>query len=112
MKTLLLVFVIGVLIANACSKTKTVASIDCSTAKSWSSDVSPVILSSCSYSSGCHASGSSKGPGALVTYQQVYNNRAAVRSSVVSGRMPEQGSLSAAALSAIVCWFDAGAAEN
>lgn len=112
MKTIIFIFAVSILIINACSKSKTIADIDCSTSKSWSSDVSPVIISSCSYSSGCHASGSNNGPGALVNYQQVYNNRAAVRSSVVSGRMPEKGSLSSSALSAIVCWIDAGAANN
>lgn len=112
MKTSILVLAVAMLIANACTKSKTVANVDCSTAKSWATDVLPVIQSSCSYSSSCHASGSGKGPGALFTYQQVYNNRASIRSSVVSGQMPENGSLSSSALSAIVCWIDAGAANN
>lgn len=100
----------GVLIA--CKKNSTVAEVDCSTAKSFATDVSPVIQSSCSYNSGCHGAGSTKGPGALVTYSEIYNNRAAIRSSVVSGRMPENASLSSSALSAIVCWIDAGAGNN
>jgi hypothetical protein len=102
------------IIAFACSKNsnKTVANIDCTTAKSFASDVTPVIQSSCSYSSGCHANGSINGPGPLTSYQQVFNNRAAIRSAVVNGTMPQQGSLSSSALSAIVCWIDAGAANN
>jgi hypothetical protein len=69
------------LILFACTKNNLEDSnytADCSTAKSWTSDVSPLIQSYCT-TSGCHAAGSSNGPGALTTYQQVYTNRSAIR---------------------------------
>jgi hypothetical protein len=89
-----------------------VANVDCSTAKSFATDVSPVFQGSCSYNSSCHGTGSTKGPGALVSYTQIYNNRVAIRTAVMNGIMPENGSLSSSALSAIVCWIDAEAENN
>lgn len=85
---------------------------DCTTAKSWSTDVSPVIQASCATNSGCHATGSMEGPGALTTYQQVYNNRGSIRNAVVNGTMPKGSSLTAAQKNAIICWIDNGAANN
>lgn len=95
----------------ACSKTSDFTP-DCSTSKSYATEVSPVIVSTCATNSGCHAAGSTRGPGALTTYQQVYNNRFQIRSSVASGSMPENGSLSASEKNAILCWIDNGAANN
>jgi hypothetical protein len=112
MKKMWLLALLGISCLLSCSKNKTVANIDCSTSKSFTTDVLPVIQSSCSYSSSCHATGSTKGPGALVSYAQIYSARTRIRSAVTSGSMPENGSLSAAELSAIVCWIDAGASDN
>ncbi len=112
MKKMWLLALLGISYLLSCSKSKTVANIDCSTSKSFAIDVLPVIQSTCSYSSSCHATGSIKGPGALVSYAQIYAARSSIRSSVTSGSMPENGSLTAAQLSAIVCWIDAGASDN
>ncbi|MCX6319590.1 MAG: hypothetical protein NTW29_20095 [Bacteroidetes bacterium] len=112
MKKVIVLALLVVVILFACSKNKDLANVDCSTAKSFTTDVSPVFQSSCSYNSGCHGTGSTKGPGALVSYNQIYNNRVAIRASVMNGSMPENGSLSSSALSAIVCWIDAGATNN
>lgn len=112
MKKMGLLALLGISCLLSCSKNKTTANIDCTTSKSFATDVLPVIQSSCSYSSSCHATGSTKGPGALVSYAQIYSVRTSIRSAVISGSMPENGSLSAAELSAIVCWIDAGASDN
>lgn len=85
---------------------------DCSTAKSWKTDVSTVISATCAYTSGCHGSGSTNGPGALTSYQLVYNNRAAIRAAVASGTMPQSGSLTTTQKNAILCWIDSGAPNN
>ena len=85
---------------------------DCSgAAKTFSSDVSPVIASSCAVSS-CHAAGSANGPGALTNYTQVFNARSAIRTAVANGTMPKSGTLSNAQKNAILCWIDNGAANN
>lgn len=87
-------------------------SLDCSTvAKSFSADVNPLIQASCNVA-GCHATGSTNGPGAITNYTQVFNARSAIRSSVASGRMPQGSSLSTAQKNSILCWIDSGAPNN
>lgn len=107
---LLTLLVISCLLS--CSKNQPTANIDCSISKSFSTDVLPVFQNSCSNSSSCHATGSTKGPGALVSYAQIYSARTSIRNAVTNGTMPENGSLSAAELNAIVCWIDSGATDN
>lgn len=85
---------------------------DCTTARTFAADAQPVIQSSCAASISCHAAGSANGPGALTNYSQIFNARAAIRSAVASGRMPQGGTLSSAQKNAIICWIDAGAANN
>ena len=96
----------------ACNKNNVDYTADCSTAKSYATDVSPIIQSYCATNSGCHASGSSNGPGVLTSYAQVYSARSAIRTAVVNGSMPQNGSLTNAQKNAIICWIDSGAANN
>lgn len=77
----------------------------------FSSDVSPLIASSCAVS-GCHAAGSANGPGALTTHAQISAAASGIRDAVVTGRMPKNGSLSDAQKNTIVCWIDAGAKND
>ena len=97
----------------ACTKdAATTTSGDCSsTPKSFSIDVNPVIQASCA-TSGCHGAGSNNGPGALVTYSQVFNARSAIRASVSSGRMPKNGSLTTSEKAKIICWIDNGSPND
>jgi hypothetical protein len=98
----------------ACTKNKgNETTVDCSgPAKSFASDVMPVIQASCTTGSGCHGSGSNNGPGALVNYTQIFNAHADIRSAVASRHMPLNGSLSATEMNAILCWIDNGAPSN
>jgi hypothetical protein len=112
MKKLSLVL-FGMAVLFACNKNSgSDYTPDCSTPKSWSADVSPIIMSTCTTGSGCHGSGSHQGPGALTSYSQVYNNRSSVRNAVASGTMPPGGGLSASQKNAILCWIDSGAPNN
>ncbi len=118
MKKFSLFVVASVIVLVSCSKSSGGGTTnpggfvpDCSTAKTFSGDVLPIISSSCA-AAGCHASGSFNGPGALTNYSQVAAAKSAIRSAVAAGTMPKTGSLSAAQKSAIVCWIDAGAANN
>jgi len=112
-KGLLLVSVSLLSLVFACSKSSSGFSVDCSgTAKSFASDVNPIIQSYCATNSGCHASGSVNGPGALTTYLQIYNARSDIRSAVSSGVMPQNGSLSTAQKNSIICWIENGAQNN
>ena len=81
-------------------------------AKSFAVDVSPIIQSSCAGSSGCQGSGSSAGPGPLLTYTQVFNARSSIRSAVSSGSMPPNGGLSVTQKNSIIFWIDSGAPNN
>jgi len=97
----------------ACSKkAETVIPVDCSTPKSFATDVKPIVQSSCSMDSDCHGSGSTSGPGPLLTYSQISNESAAVRSAVESGAMPKGGSLTASEKNTVLCWINNGAANN
>ena len=112
-KTALFIAAFATLIINACSKNNNSDyTADCSVTKTFSADVSPVIQSTCAINSGCHANGSSHGPGALTTYTQVYNARGAIHTSVLNGSMPQNSSLSTAQKNSIICWIDAGASNN
>lgn len=100
----------------ACSKSggdTTTNSIDCSgVTKSFSSDVNPIIQSTCATNSGCHGSGSRNGPGELLTYSQISGARSTIRPAVLSGLMPQNGSLTSTQKQSIVCWIDNGAPNN
>ncbi len=87
--------------------------LDCNTVsnKSFSADVNPIIQSRCAIS-GCHAAGSANGPGELLNYNEISNNKAAIRSAVSSGLMPQTGTLSTSEKNSIMCWVDAGGLNN
>lgn len=107
-----MILVIGVL---ACTKSvldpvDTPAACD-SVAKSFSANVSPLILSSCT-SSECHGSGSINGPGALLNYTNIFAARVAIRSAISAGSMPKNSSFSTAQKNTIICWIDSGAPNN
>ena len=104
--------VILLIILNACTK-KPEFTADCSgPAKSFVTDVSPVFQASCAINSGCHATGSGNGPGPLLSYSQIFNARADIRSAVASGHMPLNATLTATQINAILCWIDNGAPNN
>lgn len=89
------------------------ATVDCNTVtnKSFAADVNPIIQSTCNQA-GCHASGSTNGPGALTNHTQVAASASAVRSAIVSGNMPRNTTLSTAQKNSIICWIDSGAPNN
>jgi hypothetical protein len=111
-KTLIIASVFGLLFA--CSKSAdTTSSVDCSgTAKSFSTDVNPIIQATCTTNSGCHGSGSNNGPGELLTYSEIFSSRSSIRLAVASGSMPKTGSLTTTQKNAIICWIDNGAPNN
>jgi hypothetical protein len=77
-------------------------------APKYAANVAPLIQANCNTAS-CHALGSMNGPGGLTTYASVKNSAASIRTSIVSGSMPKNSSLSTEQRNAIVCWIDAGA---
>jgi hypothetical protein len=109
------IIMVVVFTAASCTKDNDGGSsnLDCNTVtnKAFAADISPVIQSSCAIS-GCHASGSTNGPGQLTNYTEIFSARASIRSAVASGRMPQTGSLSTSQKNAILCWVDSGAPNN
>ena len=98
-----------------CSKssdTSTTATATCSSTISFATDVSPLIATYCATNSSCHATGSSNGPGALVTYTQIYNARTSISTAVSSGTMPKGTTLTSAQKTFITCWISNGAQDN
>ena len=88
-------------------------SIDCSNvAKSFLTDVNPIIQSTCATGSSCHGTGSINGPCALVTYSAIANAHADIRSAILSGLMPKNGSLTTTQKNTIICWIDNGTLNN
>lgn len=77
----------------------------------YAASVAPLIQSRCAVA-GCHASGSTNGPGELTNYTQIKNAAGSIRSAVVLGTMPKGSSLSAGEKKIISCWVDAGAPNN
>src|SRR5689334_18212022 len=105
-KTLTLITILSLSMLIACSKSGSggtsgpgpgpqPAPVDCGAiAKSFAADVNPTIQAFCASNAGCHNAGSNNGPGELLRYSQIFNNRLIMRAAVVSGRMPLNGSLS------------------
>jgi hypothetical protein len=113
MRNILIITVLVIATLVACKKTSTTTTTDCSGSnKSFSSDVKSIISSSCATGSSCHASGSSRGPGALTTYAEIYAARSSVSSSVSSGSMPQGSTLTSTQKNNIICWVNQGAANN
>ena len=77
----------------------------------FSANVAPIISSSCAIPT-CHAAGSSNGPGQLTTYAEINAAKTQIRAAVLSGAMPKSGTLTTAQKNSIICWIDAGAANN
>jgi hypothetical protein len=75
----------------------------CSSAKSFSADVLPLINSSCN-TSGCHSTYSN--------YSQINAAKTSIRSRIVNGSMPKNATFSNAQKDVVVCWIDAGAPNN
>ena len=77
----------------------------------FTANVFPIFQSTCA-ASGCHNSGSANGPGPLTSYAEINAAKVQIRAAVLSGSMPKNGSLTAAQKNSIICWIDAGAANN
>jgi hypothetical protein len=107
-----------ILSATSCSKDGGTGgggttTVDCNTVtnKAYTTDISPIIQNTCA-AAGCHASGSTNGPGQLTNYAEVFSARSAIRSAVSTGRMPQNSTLSTAQKNSIICWVDSGAPAN
>ena len=74
---------------------------------SFATNVKPIIDANCI---GCHGVGGNS-PN-LTSYALVSASASSVKGAVVSGRMPQGGSLTQEEIDAIACWVDSGALDN
>ena len=77
----------------------------------FAANVNPIIQQTCAIAT-CHDAGSLNGPGPLLTYNQIFNARIAIKTAVGNGTMPKTGSLTTAQKNSIICWVDAGGPNN
>jgi len=88
---------------------------DCSSIQAkFTANVLPIIQGRCATNSGCHGSGSTNGPGQLITYAQISSNASAInQAAVVTSAMPKTGGpLSADQKAILKCWISSGAPNN
>jgi hypothetical protein len=115
--TSLLIF--AVVIFTACSKSNGTPgggggiTFSCAvTSQKFTADVQPIITSLCATSSNCHAIGTTNAGGVLSRYAEVNAKKSNIRSQILSGAMPKNGTISQAQINAIICWIDSGALNN
>ncbi len=102
--------IIIICLAASCKK---VPDPDCSTTpQKFSANVNPIIQSSCATDSDCHGRGSNKGPGPLLTYDQIKSAASDIRMAVGKRTMPTGSTLSTEQINSIVCWVNNGALNN
>ena len=107
------IFFISILVFS-CSKDNGVVgnTLNCTgVPKSFMTDVSPIVQLFCN-TAGCHATGSTNGPGAITNYTQVFTNSVAIRAAVAAGTMPKTSTLTTAQKNSFLCWIDSGAPNN
>jgi hypothetical protein len=78
----------------------------------FSTDIQPILTTVCSVNSNCHAAGSTNSGGAFTNYTEVNAKKSNIRAAIISGSMPQSGSITQAQVNAFICWIDAGAANN
>ena len=119
-KSLLALILIGIVFAMGCSKESgkpnnsgdpAGSSCDGINAK-FSSDVLPLIQTKCATGGACHGAGSTNGPGALTSFNQIENAAGSIKDAVLSGRMPLGGTLTNTQIKQISCWVNNGAPDN
>jgi hypothetical protein len=114
--TFFTISVLSSIIFSSCGKDKDnggSTTVDCSTVtnKAFAANVSPIIQSSCAIAS-CHAAGSTNGPGQLISHGEIAAASFSIRAAIISGRMPQSGSLTTAQKNSIICWIDSGSPNN
>jgi hypothetical protein len=108
LSTVIIVVFVGVL---SCSEENIFEPTCTGLTPSFVTDVQPIISSNCAVS-GCHTTGSTKGPGALTTYAQISGAKSSISIAIKNGSMPRNGSLTADEKNQVLCWILNGAPNN
>ncbi len=78
----------------------------------FSADVQPILNTVCSINSTCHAVGSTNSGGPFTTHAEVFAKKSNIKAAILSGSMPQSGTISQAQINAFICWIDSGAPNN
>ena len=78
----------------------------------FSTDVQPILTTVCSINTNCHATGTSNSGGPFTTHAQVFAKKSNIRAAILSGSMPQSGTITQAQINAFICWIDGGAPNN
>jgi hypothetical protein len=78
----------------------------------FSTDVQPILTSVCSINSNCHATGTTNSGGPFTTHAEVFAKKSNIRAAILSGVMPQSGTITQAQINAFICWIDSGAPNN
>lgn len=78
----------------------------------FSTDVQPIINTTCANSANCHGVGSVNSGGPLSDYNSIFNKRSNIKFQVENGLMPKTGSITADQKNKIICWINSGAPNN
>jgi hypothetical protein len=116
-------FIVAIIIFSSCSKgdsgntggggsggTRTFSCTGIS--PKFSTDIQPILTTVCSINSNCHAGGSTNSGGPFTNYTEVNAKRSNIRAAILSGTMPQSGTITQAQINAFICWIDGGAANN
>jgi hypothetical protein len=103
------VYQLEVMDLNGCVFSVSVTVPQANTGISWRQDIKPIIDTRCA-KAGCHLEGS--GRTVIITYQDVVENRLAIKGRVVSRSMPFDEPLPDQQINMIACWIDDGALDN
>ena len=108
----------GLLCLMACSKSSSGSGggggtdVCAAVTAKFATDVLPLMQTKCSFSSGCHGTGSTNSGGVLLTYAQISAKSATIKSQVAGGMMPKSGSITTVEKNIIICWVNSGALNN
>ncbi len=78
----------------------------------FSSDVQPILNTVCSINSNCHGSGSANSGGPFTSQAEVSAKSAKIRAAILSGTMPQSGTITQTQINAFICWIDSGSPNN
>ena len=78
----------------------------------FSTDVQPILTTVCSINSNCHAAGSTNSGGPFTSFAAVNAKKSNIRAAILSGTMPQTGTITQSQVDAFICWIDSGAPNN
>lgn len=78
----------------------------------FTSDVQPIVNTTCAINSNCHAAGTVNRGGPLTDYNKIFVKKSDIKFQIEAGLMPQSGSLTADQKNKIICWINNGAPNN